>query len=84
MMYTFCLFYQAVSDILPQRRIKVQGSTNRRALGFVNFVLALAYHFCLHLPAAFSQPGARLLVEPCIWYVICVFEKNLPGTQLVE
>ena len=43
----------------------VQGSTNRRALGFVNFVLALAYHFCLNLPAAFSQPGARLLVEPC-------------------
>ena len=44
----------------------VQGSTNRRAPGLVNFVLALAYHFCLNLPAAFSQPGARLLVEPCI------------------
>ena len=43
----------------------VQGSTNRRAPGFVNFVLALAYHLCLNLPAAFTQPGARLLVEPC-------------------
>ena len=43
----------------------LQGSTNRRAPGFVNFVLALAYHFCLNLPAAFTQPGARLLVEPC-------------------
>ena len=42
----------------------VQGSTNRRALGLVNFVLALAYHFCLNLPAAFTQPGVCLLVEP--------------------
>ena len=37
-----------------------------RAPGLVNFVLALAYHFCLNLPAAFTQPRARLLVEPCI------------------
>ena len=43
----------------------VQGSTYRRAPGLVNFVLALAYHFCLNLPAAFTQPRARLLVEPC-------------------
>ena len=43
----------------------VHGSTNRRATGFVNFVLALAYHFCLNLPAAFTQPEACLLVEPC-------------------
>ena len=49
----------------------VQGSTNRRAPGFVNFVLALAYHFCLNLPAAFTQPGARLLVEPCTSYILC-------------
>ena len=44
----------------------VQGSTNRRSLGLVNFVPAFAYHFCLNLPAAFTQPGARLLVELCI------------------
>ena len=43
----------------------VQGSTNRRAPGLVNIVPALAYHFCLNLPAAFTQPGARLLLEPC-------------------
>ena len=43
----------------------IQGSTKRRALGLVNFVPALAYHFCLNLPAAFTQPGARHLVEPC-------------------
>ena len=24
----------------------------------VNFDLAVAYHFCLNLPAAFTQPGA--------------------------
>ena len=46
----------------------IQGSTTRRALGLVNFVPALAYHFCLNLPAALSQPGARLLVEPCTWH----------------
>ena len=45
--------------------LDIQGSTNRRALGLVNFVPALAYHFCLNFPAAFTQPGARLLVEPC-------------------
>ena len=49
---------------------KLQGSINRRAPGSVNFVLALAYHFWLNLPAAFTQPGARLLVEPCISYEV--------------
>ena len=33
--------------------------------GLVNFVPAVAYHFCLALPAAFTQPGAQLLAEPC-------------------
>ena len=32
----------------------------------VNFVPALAYHFCLALPEAFTQPGDPLLAEPCI------------------
>ena len=30
----------------------------------VNFVAAVAYHSCLALPAAFTQPGAHLLAEP--------------------
>ena len=34
--------------------------------GLVNFVPALAYHLCLNLPAAFSQPGNGLIVKPCI------------------
>ena len=28
------------------------------APGLVNFITAIAYHFCLNLPAAFAQPGA--------------------------
>ena len=31
----------------------------------VNFVLVVAYHFCLSLTAAFTQPGDHLLAEPC-------------------
>ena len=45
----------------------VQGSAKRRSLGLVKFVIALAYHFCLALPAAFTQPGACLFAEPCIY-----------------
>ena len=36
----------------------------------VNFVLALAYHYWLNLPVAFTQPGARLLVEPCSLFMM--------------
>ena len=39
----------------------VQGSAKRRASGLVSIASAIAYHFCLPLPAAFTQPGARLL-----------------------
>ena len=31
----------------------------------MRFLPAVAYHFCLALPAAFTQPGDRLLAEPC-------------------
>ena len=43
----------------------LQGSAKRRSPGLVHFVPAVAYHFCLNLPAAFTQPGARLLAKPC-------------------
>ena len=43
----------------------LQGSSKRQALGLVNFVPAVACHLCLKLPAAFSQPGACLILEPC-------------------
>ena len=34
----------------------------------VKFVTAVTYHFCLALPAAFTQPGAHLLAVPCTSY----------------
>ena len=43
----------------------VQGTAKRRFPGLVNFIAAVAYHFCLALPAAFTQPWDHLLVEPC-------------------
>ena len=42
--------------------------------GLVNFVPAVAYHFSLASPAAFTQPGDRLLAEPCTHWYVC-FEK---------
>ena len=43
----------------------LQSSAKRRSPGLVNFVTAPAYHSCLALPAAFTQPGDHLLAEPC-------------------
>ena len=43
----------------------VQGSANRQTPGWANFVTALAYHFCLALTAAFTQPGDHLLAKRC-------------------
>ena len=43
----------------------LQGSAKRLRPGFENFGLAVAYHFCLSLSAAFTQPGRRLLADPC-------------------
>ena len=31
----------------------------------MNFIVAVAYHFCLSLPVTFTQPGRSLLAEPC-------------------
>ena len=44
---------------------KSTGSAKRWFPGLVNFVTALAYHSCLALPAAFTQPRDHLLAEPC-------------------
>ena len=47
-----------------------EGSSIRWAPGLVNFVPGVAYHFCLNLHAAFSQPGNGLIywspVDICI------------------
>ena len=45
--------------------VVVQGSAKRRAPGLVNFIPAVAYHFCLALPAVFAQPGALVSAELC-------------------
>ena len=42
--------------------------------GLVNFVPAVAYHFCLRLPAALTQPGRSFLSEPCT----CVMIRPCP------
>ena len=52
-----------------RNKTRVQGSAKRRSPGLVNFVIALAYHFCLALPAVFPQPGDHLLAEPCNSYM---------------
>ena len=43
----------------------LQGSAIRQSPGLVNFVTVIAYHICLALPAALTQPGVHLLVKPC-------------------
>ena len=47
------------------RCCQVQSSAEMRVLGLVNFIPALAYQFCLALPAALTQPGDHLLSERC-------------------
>ena len=43
--------------LLPTMACYIQGSAKRRSPGLVNFVTVVAYHLCLSLPAAFTQPG---------------------------
>ena len=50
---------------------RILGTAYRRSPGLVNFVDALAYHFCLAMPAAFTQLGNHLLAEPCTARVGC-------------
>ena len=40
----------------------IQGWTK---IGLMNYVSAVAYHFCLNLPAAFTQPGFHSFGNPC-------------------
>ena len=67
--------------ILPENNsfcntFTVQGSAKRRAPGLVRFVPAVACHFCLALPAAFTQPGAHLLADPFIEKGDCEIERG--------
>ena len=45
----------------------------RQVPGLVNLVPPRAYYFCLALTAAFTQPEAHLLADPCrLCYVIAL------------
>ena len=45
--------------------IRVQRLAKVCAPGLVNSIPAVAYHFCLNLPAAFTKPGASTLADLC-------------------
>ena len=45
--------------------IDIQISAEVRAPGLVNFITAVAYHFCQSLPEAFTQPGVSTSAELC-------------------
>ena len=45
---------------IASRETCLQDSAKRRSPGLVNLIPAVAFHSCLNLPAAFTQPGARL------------------------
>ena len=49
--------------------LHLQGWTIRPYPGLMNIVPVVAYHFCLNIPAAFSQPRNGLIVQPLpfIW-----------------
>ena len=47
-------------------RAFVQGPAKKWFPGCENFVLAVAYHFCLALPEKFSQPANPSFAGPCI------------------
>ena len=65
-----CAFFYAWSlcQILcgPRCHITVQGPAKKLFPGCENFVLAVAYHFCLALPEKFSQLGNHSFAGPCI------------------
>ena len=43
----------------------LQGSAKVGAPGLVNFITAVAYHFCPSLPEEFTQPGASTFADLC-------------------
>ena len=53
-------------QLSPLHLAHLQRSAKRLWPSIVNFVPAVAKHFCLSLPAALTQPGRSLLAVPCI------------------
>ena len=53
------------ADAVKMLCMYVHGLAKKRFPGCENFVLAVAYHFCLALPEKFSQPGNHSFAGPC-------------------
>ena len=58
-----------------------QKPANVDAPGLMNFVPALAYHFCLNLPSAFTQPGSSTNKMKLKIYVTVCFYLPLKTVQ---
>ena len=56
------------AHLISARHLYIQGSPKECFPGLVNFVTAVAYHFCLNLSRAFSQPGQHSFGDPCTVY----------------
>ena len=63
------------AHLISARHLYTQGSPKECFPGLVNFVTAVAYHFCLNLPRAFSQPGKHSFGDPCTHFSL-VFPKR--------
>ena len=74
---------EKMANLLPispvnESCLHVQGSPKECFPGLVNFVTAVAYHFCLNLPRAFSQPGKHSFGDPCTMSNAHLGKKKLP------
>ena len=68
---------QIPADFATGKNVKpdlIQGISLRPFPGLVNFVPAVAYQFCLNLPAAFLQLGNGLIDIPCSQKVFCTLD----------
>ena len=62
------LFFKELKEHFWRKSVLYQTiKTKERLQHSWNCVPAVAYHFCLALPAAFTQPGDHLLAKPCRW-----------------
>ena len=59
-------YYSTVMKLNEKGYLDVQGWAQFPLPGWVNFVPAVAYHFCLNLPAPFTRPGNSNFAQPCI------------------
>ena len=64
-MHAQALVSTYTASMLCSIPIELAAACLRFEFGLVKFIPAVAYRFCPTLPAAFTQPGARLLAEPC-------------------